>query len=206
MLEAKIAGIQGRIAATVLYGMVCALEIRGLMAVLAGKSILDLPLYWEIAFAAFCLWFCWEIFRKEYKKSGPVLALLAVLISSFSHLAPIGRLLRDNFVKHKVLDPPSDAMMLVYAGLVCLSVWMFFRRNPANGIHLTTNDRYAILLLAVLVATKMGMRFASGHNAILLKEAGCAAVLIGAIVMILSVLNALSPEQSEFPAIPDSLS
>ena len=81
-----------------------------------------------------------------------------------------------------------------------------FLWKPKKEYHSGTVDRCAILSLAVLFITKIGMHFAAGHDAIVLKCMGCIAIGIGTIWMALVQLNAFFPEESEFPAIPASSS
>jgi hypothetical protein len=205
MPEPKTGGNRERIAATILYGMICALEVQGYRAVLAGKSVLELPFSWKVAFCAFCVWWCWETFRKEHGKNGVLLAAFTVLLGAFTHLKSMGHFLQETFAGHKILEPPSEGTMLLYALFAGLCLWIACRQKLKSGIRISGTDRCAALLMALLFATKIGMRFVTGHDAIALKGAGCAAVCIGFFAMILGFLDATSSGEPEFPAIQDAL-
>jgi hypothetical protein len=201
MAERKIGGIQGRIGVTGLYAMLCALEIRGLILIHAGKNVLDLPNSWKIAFGAFCFWWLWEVFRTKDKKSGHAIAIFTTIFDGFG-LFGFVRSFPSWMVGHKILEAPSSGETVFYAFVIAVILLVAFYHKPGKAPGLGINDRIAALMLAVLFATKIGMRYLAGHDAIVLKQVGCYAIALGTILMLLGLLNALSPVESEFPQIP----
>jgi hypothetical protein len=200
MPEQRIGGIKGRLVITVLYAILCVLEIRGYLFVRAGKSVLEIPFFWKVAFGAFGLWFCWEIFKQKYKKSGLFTALFASIWDWIWLYGAYKSLL--GFAGYKILEPTPVWQMAIYAILIAFLGTVVYTAKLGSKILLQINDRIAALMLVVLLATKIGMRFVAGHDAILLKGAGCIAISIGMIEMFLGLLNAMSPEESEFPQFP----
>jgi hypothetical protein len=185
---------------TILYGMLCAIEVRGFLLARSGQSLLDIPPYWKFAFAVICVWFCWEVFNKEYETSGLIVALFK---AGFDGAWFIGlpKMLPD-MTGHKILEPPPSWQVALYAILVVVLIMVFYKDKLGSKTRLAMNDRIAALMLALLFATKIGMAFVSGHDAIILKGIGCIAISIGMIEMFLGLLNAASPEESQFPQFP----
>jgi hypothetical protein len=205
MDEQKTGGFHGRMALTILYGMLCAIEVRGYYLARAGKSVLDIPYSWKYVYGAFCLWLCWELLAAEYRKGGIVPALWKATFECAGIILFINKTLLG-IAGHKILEPPSTWETALYGCATAILVWITFLWKPKKEYHSGTVDRCAILSLAVLFITKIGMHFAAGHDAIVLKCMGCIAIGIGTIWMALGQLNAFFPEESEFPAIPASLS
>jgi hypothetical protein len=153
-----------------------------------------------VAFGAFCLWYCWQIFNQKYKKSGLFIALFTSTLDWIWCFGAYKSLL--HFAGYKILEPPPLWLMAIYAALIALLGWLIYTGKLGTKIRLGINDRVAALMLVVLLATKIGMYFVAGHNSIVLLGAGCTAVSIGMIEMLFGLLNTLSPEESDFPQFP----
>lgn len=199
----KIGGIQGRITVTVFYGMLCALEIRGYLALRAGQTVLDVPQSWMIAFGAFCVWLCWMMVVAAYRKGGITTALTVATFECLGSVDFLHRLL-IGIAGRKILQQPPDWQIALYTFGIFIIIWGFFIRKRDSKKQPGMSDSCAWLMVAVLFATKIGIRYATEHRAIALKGIGCIALGIGMILMLLGLLNALSPEESEFSAIQNS--
>jgi hypothetical protein len=183
--------------------MLCALEVKGYYSVRSGKNILEIPRSWTIIFYAVCLWFCWEVFKAIYKKSGLLPALFKTVVDGIWFIG-LPKLLLE-ISGNKILDRPSLWQVVLYVIAIAALVSFAFRQKIGKSLRPRMSDRSAALMLALLFVTKIGMAVVTGHHAILLKSIGCIAISIGTILMALGLLNAISPEESEFPATFNSL-
>ena len=202
MPELKPRGMPGRVHETILCGMLCALEIRGYLMVRAGQTVLDIPRSWMILFGGYCVWICWSVLIREYSKRGLPSALVVAGVEGFGIYG-----LREflmGIAGHKILDPPSEVQMVLFVAAIVLLPWFCYAGKIGSKVRLGFSDRLACLTFAIYFATKMGMVKAVGADAIMLKGVGCIALGTGTFLMILGVLNALSPDESEFPAVLDS--
>ena len=80
MAQRISSGIRGRIAITILYGIICAYEVWAYISILAGQRVAIRPSYWAIAIAAYCAYVCWSMVGETHRKSDRLAALLMALL------------------------------------------------------------------------------------------------------------------------------
>ncbi len=80
MAQKISSGIRGRIAITILYGIICAYEIWAYISILTGQRVEIRPSYWAIAIAAYCAYVCWSMVGEAHRKSDRIAALLMLLL------------------------------------------------------------------------------------------------------------------------------
>jgi peptidoglycan/LPS O-acetylase OafA/YrhL len=205
MQQPRIDRIEVRSATTFLYVAVCALEIRGYLLARAGQTALDVPRSWVILAWAFWIWFCWAIFKREYKKNeGIVPAIGRTVLDGVVAVAGIRKIVMG-WIGSKILNPPDTFRITCYAVAVVFFVVLLYWPGK-NGDRPNWSDRFAGLMAAAYFATRVAMGVTAPHDALLIKGIGCAALAVGAILMVLGLLNALSPEMSEFPATQNAFS
>jgi hypothetical protein len=198
MNDSREIQLRARFAVTMFYCIVAALEIWGYRAALAGQKSLGAPLWWKYGTGVLTSLVCWAAFTRERKKSGFGVSLGRAALDGVGIAAAVRAILRM-FVGPGILDPPSFEFLIVCTILVAAVVALcFFRRQSATGIQFDTGDRIAAALFALLLLTRIGMVVATAHQRLILKGTGCVAVSIGALFMILGLLNADSSEQPDF--------
>jgi hypothetical protein len=173
MNDSREIQLRARFAVTMFYCIVAALEIWGYRAALAGQKSLGAPLWWKYGTGVLTSLVCWAAFTRERKKSGFGVSLGRAALDGVGIAAAVRAILRM-FVGPGILDPPSFEFLIVCTILV------------------------AAALFALLLLTRIGMVVATAHQRLILKGTGCVAVSIGALFMILGLLNADSSEQPDF--------
>jgi hypothetical protein len=118
---------QGRVAITILYGIICACEIWAYISILASQRVVIRPSYWTIAIAAYCAYVCWSMVVETHRKS----------------------------------------------------------------------DRIAAFLMVILFVAKIVARFVNGHAGLVLRGAGCAAVVVGVVAMLAGLVPATLRKEKE---------
>jgi hypothetical protein len=204
----KADGIKGWLFLVIFCAMLCALEIRGYLSALAQQSVLEIPPSWRYVFVTYCVWICWEIVRSEYKKGGIVLALIKATFECGGIVETI-YLTLVGIAGRNILESPPYWKIGLYVGATALLGWASFYQKKEKKSGLETNyrpsalmagDRCALLLFAIFFLTKIGMAFVTGHQAIALKGIGCVSLGLGTILMLFNRLDALFPDEAEFPS------
>lgn len=80
MAQQISSGVRGRIAITILYGIICTYEVWAYISILTGQRVEIRPSYWAIAIAAYCAYVCWSMVGEAHRKSDRIAALLMVLL------------------------------------------------------------------------------------------------------------------------------
>jgi hypothetical protein len=210
MLDTIIDRLRARVAYAAVYGVVLALELRGLALASAGQSDLTLPLPLKIAICAVFSWMCWEILWKVYQDGfrkaesaleGIVFSLLVAVICICFTVVQIASFVMQMYAGHGILEKPDYWEMGFYATLFLVFACGFdlgvrlFKRCPRRKLKWT--DRIAALGISLLFASRFGMHFGSRHTRIVLKGVGCGALAIGMAAMSVGVLQAMLRKRAE---------
>jgi len=208
--EPLIHGFRGRIAFTVLYGIVCALEFRGLQLALAGQYVLTLPSSWKFTLWGIGLWLCWEVVRCIYKTSyqrteyvidGIILLIVTSLIAIVLSISQAFEMLRVFYAETKIVEKTGFLQMTYYAVFALICGFPFFVKTKRIKSQLLNSDRFALLMISFLFLSRISMNFATLHQAIVLKEMTCLAVACGLIAMIVGLFQV---ERREEPVTTQS--
>jgi hypothetical protein len=205
--------VQARVICMLAYGVICALELRGLALVAAGQSALTLPLSMKIALFAVFLWSCWQIvwavYKTEYQKTeyaldGIVLLIVTSIIGICFTVVQVAYLIMQMYAGHGILEKPDYPDMALYAFLALSlgggSLMALRIKKNCPSARIGAADCIAALGFSLLFAAKLGMRFVTGNSAIMLKGVGCVAVMVGLAALAVSVLQAMRRKEPEASA------
>jgi uncharacterized membrane protein len=213
MIETIVGRVKTRVLAMAAYGVVFALELRGLVLAAEGQRALTLPLFMKVMLCAVFFWSCgeifWAVYKTEYKRTeyvfdGIILLLVTSVVGICFTVVQVASLIMQMYAGHEVLEKPDNWAMAFYAltalmlgGGFLLMLWIRKIRLRANK---RTADLVAWLGALLLIVTRIGMRFGTTHSAIILKGVGCGALAVGMIAMIVGVVQARHSKELEASA------
>lgn len=218
MIETIVGKVRTRVLATAAYGVVCALELRGLVLAAEGQSTLTLPYSMRVLLCAVFIWSCGEIFwavyktgykRTEYVIDGIVLLLVTSIVGICFTAVQVASMIMQMYAGHEVLEKPDNWAMAFYAFMALMlgGGFLLIPRIPKFRLkaRIRTTDQIAALGLFILFLTRIGMHFGTTHSAFVLKGVGCAALAVGMVAMVVGVVRAPERKKLEGQANGQSL-
>ena len=80
MAQERFNGYRAKLALTILYGIICAVEIWTYSGTLLGHRMPFKPSYWALAADAYCACTCWLLARERENKVDRIAALLITVL------------------------------------------------------------------------------------------------------------------------------
>jgi hypothetical protein len=213
MIETIVGRVRARVLAMAAYGVVCALELRGLVLAAEGQRVLTLPLSMKVMLCAVFLWSCgeifWAVYKTEYKRTeyvidGIILLLVTSIVGIFATVVQVASMIMQMYVGHEVLEKPDNwdtafyAIPVLMVGAGFLLIPRIRKIQPRAKIR--TADLIAWLGIFLLFVTRIGMHFGTTHSSIVLKGLGCGALVVGMVAMVVGVVQAKGQKELEVSA------
>ena len=213
MISEIVGRVRARVLAMAAYGVVCALELRGLVLAAEGQRVLTLPLSMKVMLCAVFLWSCgeifWAVYKTEYKRTeyvidGIVLLLVTSIVGIFATVVQVASMIMQMYVGHQVLEKPDNWQTAFYAIPVLMVGAGFLLILRIRKIRLRARKRTADLVawlgIFLLFLTRIGMHFSTTRSAFVLKGVGCGALVVGMVAMVVGVVKAKGLKELEISA------